>query len=285
MKDLINNKKVEWERQQVHFLLVSVVSPPYSLTMERALEMKSLLHQCLPKSRVASLVFRRGGSGELVERCTAALGVGIEVRPAEYASAQESWMLHREPATGPVMHVSRPPGIKLPAGVTVPALVKDNAIVSSLPAQFLVRSVVEKRIFDVEPLKEADLQILSRMTEHRAGTTRLMHRATVLALHGFVDDWPQATLVDQLLPCAGMVNPATGGPLPAGASFAAACGSTRWCNQCEQIMSAADRTVHPMLLIDAIATVVVDGLLGGRREGADSQRHPMQSMAETRDGP
>lgn len=284
VKELVQQRKLEWEKQQAHFLLVAAAPEGSPRALQRALEMQAFLKQCLPRSRLAAAIFRRDCSGELVHRCTFGFGLGAEVRPAEYGSAQASWYLHRQPGTGPLLRIGRPPAMRLPPRVSVPSLLRDGAVHSSIAPHASLRRILDKKLFEFEGLQEADEEVLKRSSEEIDGGSRLLGRATLLALHGF-GDWPQASLVDSLVPCSKQINSATGAPLPPGASFASACGELRWCNSCEQIACAADRTVHPLLLVDALATVLEDGLLGERTEAGGGGRQPGQAATAAEDPP
>jgi len=269
-KDIFRGRQEQWAADSTCFLLLAAVPAPGCPAAERALEARAYLRQLCPRSSVGMLVFRRGEGSEAPCGSEAVLGPATPALPSEYNSPQAAWMLHRSPMPGPLRRVGRPPAVALPADVRVPALRGADGELKTLPPWAQVRRIVEARLFDMEPLSLRDQEVLARMSQEDAAGGRLLERAHLLALHGFAE-WPQASLADSVQPCARWINTVTGRSVPEGSFAAGKCGALRWCRECQAVCSAADSCVHPILLIDAIVTVMEDALVVEPRASAASQ--------------
>lgn len=278
MKDIFRGRQEQWAADSTCFLLLAAVPSPGCPAAERALEARAFLRQVCPLSSVGMLVFRRGGGSESPRGSEAALGPATPALPSEYKSPQAAWMLHRSPVLGPLRRVARPPAVTLPAGVRVPALRGSDGELLTLPPWSEVRRIVEARLFDMEPLSLRDQELLARMTQEDATGGRLLERAHLLALHGFAE-WPQASLADSVQPCARWINTISGRSVPEGSFAAGKCGALRWCRECQAVCCAADSCVHPIMLIDAIVTVMEDALVAEPRASAASQSPRTPSVA------
>jgi len=268
-KDIFRGRQEHWAADSTCFLLLAAVPAAGCPAAERALEARAYLRQLCPLSPVGMLVFRRGGGSEPPRGNDVALGPATPALPSEYNSPQAAWLLHRSPMPGPLRRVGRPPAVPLPAGVRVPAPRGADGELLPLPPWSEVRRIVEARLFDMEPLSLRDQEALARVSQEDAAGVRLLERAHLLALHGFAG-WPQASLTDAVQPCARWINTVTGRTVPEGAFAAGKCGALRWCRECQAVCSAADICVHPIMLIDAIVTVMEDALVVEPRVSAAS---------------
>ena len=122
--------------------------------------------------------------------------------------------------------------------------------------------MTDARVFEMDALSPAHEGVLARVTENSEGSTRLLRRATVLSLHGLKDRIGGA--LDKVKPCCEFVSTSSGEAATRGSIGATQCGALRWCEHCMTVYWAADRCIHPGLLVDAVLSVLEDGVLARR---------------------
>ncbi len=255
-----------WAAMKVRFLVIAAVPAQAEREFTRASEVLDQIAEHQLDRQPMTLVWQRGADADLECRIVEKFGGGEAAEPSAYGSPQPAWTLHRKPAAKALRRAANPKPVCLPQGVTIPALVDKGAVLCTLPSSAEVVSMTDARVFEMDALPPTHEGVLARVTENSGGSTRLLRRATVLSLHGLRDRIGGA--LEKLKPCCEFVDTSSGEAATRGSPGASQCGALRWCEHCMTVYWAADRCIHPGLLLDAVLSVLEDGVLAAASASA-----------------
>ena len=272
IQDFIESRKEVWSAMRVRFLVVAAVPGQAGRVFDRAEEMMAQIAELQLDRQPMSLLWQRGADAALERRMIETFGPGEAAEPGAYGSPQPDWMLHRKPAAKALRRAAKPQPVSLPQGVTIPSLVVDGAVRRPLPSSGEIVSMTDARVFEMDALPAAHEDVLARVTEQSEGSARLLRRATVLSLHGLKDRIGGA--LDKLKPCCECVVNSSGEAAAKGSPGSSQCGTLRWCENCLTLYWAADRCIHPGLLLDAVLSVLEDGVFADASSSASSTWAP-----------
>ena len=262
IQDIMQSRAAVWAALKVRFLVVAAVPVEAVLQFQRAAEVLDLIVELQLDMEPMTLLWQRDAVGDLEQRILEKFGGGEAAEPSAYGSAQPSWKLHRRPSAKPLRRSVKPRPVCLPQGVALAALVDKGAVKCALPSYAQVAAMIDARVFELDTLPAGPAGVLLKVSEDSGGASRLLRRDTLLTLHGLRDRI--GGVLDKVKPCCEFVVTSSGEASTKGSPGASQCGTLRWCEHCMSVYWAADRCIHPVLLVDAVLSVLEDGVLAGR---------------------
>ena len=261
-QDIMQSRAAVWAAAKVRFLVVAAVPAQAGREFDRAAEVLDLIAELQLDMEPMTLLWQREADGDLERRIVEKFGGGEAAEPSAYGSPQPAWKLHRRPGTQPLRRSGQPRPVCLPEGVSLAAVVDKGAVLCPLPSFAQVAAMVDACVFELDTLPVGHATVLDKVTEARGGTIRLLTRDTLLTLHGVKD--LIGGILDKVKPCVEFVVTSSGEASTRGSPGVSHCGTWRWCQPCLSVYWAAERCIHPVLLADAVLSVLEDGVLAGR---------------------
>jgi hypothetical protein len=240
-------------------LLVGVDSDP-GFNPDAMLEAADLLREA--GVLVETVVYRRS------DGCTGSdwnerFGSGVWTDAARFWSPARPWMIYRSCLSPDTSWGPAPRDLAIPLSAASqsrarvqPAAAPQYRAGEYLPSYETYRDIVSKMLYrEMLTVREQNYARLLWGGFPVEGR-RLLTREALMKIHGF-EQWPQASVANEVSKCEGIINPVSGVSAPAGAPGSVACGVQRYCIPCESFYGACDSSVHAGVFVSGLVLPLV----------------------------